>query len=268
MKTPVTGLAKDMVHSFALQSVQIENNQMSVTQAGKLDEYLRQNVLSRYPLSEMSAAEISKISLPDVKFLFPKTHVNQINELRNHLVASHWIAETSPAKAGTGFDEDEIQNLAALTMRDLGYGDYYLAPFGPRVKFGEYRSTPIGVSSNPMRVFPYHDEVPGCMERFFKWRQTAQNEGRLHPIILACQTVAYFLHIHPFPDGNGRVSRMIMQDYMLRRGYLPVYLQALRPGEYRKMISDAQDGHPEQFVNRVLTSQLEQLTTLKTEELM
>src|SRR5262249_1481206 len=129
-----------------------------------------------------------------------------------------------------------------------------------------YRKAPISVRSNPLRIFPYHVEVPACMQRFFQWREKTHQEGKLHPLILACQTVVYFLHIHPFPDGNGRVSRMIMHDYMARQGYVPVVMQALERPDYLKMISDAQDGKPDESVNRVLTTQLEELVTFRTRE--
>jgi len=71
-----------------------------------------------------------------------------------------------------------------------------------------------------------------------------------------------FLHIHPFSDGNGRVGRTIMQDYMMRRGYLPCLMQNLESQDYLTMVSDAQDGRAKAFVSRVLTAQLEMLMTI------
>lgn len=64
----------------------------------------------------------------------------------------------------------------------------------------------------------------------------------IHPLILACQMTAYLVNIHPFPDGGGRTSRLIIQDNMIRQGYLPVVLQNLERGDYMRMISNACDG--------------------------
>lgn len=55
------------------------------------------------------------------------------------------------------------------------------------------------------------------MKRFIQWREKAHGKELVHPI--ACQLCAYFL---PFPDGNGSVGRLVMQDYLVRQGYSPV----------------------------------------------
>lgn len=73
---------------------------------------------------------------------------------------------------------------------------------------------------------------------------------------------SYFVHIHPFPDGNGRVSRILMQDYMARHGYLPAVWNNLTREDYIQMISDAQDGKPGSFVSAVLRSQLQKLRSI------
>lgn len=80
--------------------------------------------------------------------------------------------------------------------------------------------------------------------------------------------MVYWLHIHPFPDGNGRVSRMLMHDYMARQGYLPVVILGLERDDYIRMISDSQDGDPGEFVRTVLRTQLEQLETFHTRQHM
>ena len=104
------------------------------------------------------------------------------------------------------------------------------------------------------------------MSRFIQWRDRVHLGKSLHPLIFACQMLAYFLHIHPFPDGNGRVSRMIMHDYMVRQDYLPVVMPRLQRHEYPEMIKDVQDGNPDELVGRVLTTQLEELVTFKSRE--
>ena len=45
-------------------------------------------------------------------------------------------------------------------------------------------------------------------------------EGKeMNPIVLAAWTHAEFVRIHPFPDGNGRTSRLIMNYQLLANGF-------------------------------------------------
>jgi Fic family protein len=101
------------------------------------------------------------------------------------------------------------------------------------------------------------------MKSFFRWRDQIHERKELHPLIAACQLIVYFLHIHPFPDGNGRVGRMIMHDYMVRQGYLPIVMINLERTDYLQMISNAQDGRPENFVLRVVKTQLDEMRTCR-----
>jgi len=56
---------------------------------------------------------------------------------------------------------------------------------------------------------------------------------------------------------------MLMHDYLVRQGYLPVVMQGLDRGDYIQMIQDAQDGKPDEFVDRVVATQLEQMQSFK-----
>ena len=47
-----------------------------------------------------------------------------------------------------------------------------------------------------------------------------------------------------------------MHDYMVRQGYLPVVMQNLEREDYLQMVSNSQDGKPEEFVDQVLDTQL------------
>jgi hypothetical protein len=133
---------------------------------------------------------------------------DQVLELRNHLVASHWISEDAVRNPGTvGFGEADIQRLGALTLKDTELAARHPS-FGTRVLPGQYRSLPISVRSNPLRIFPYHFEVPACMRRFFQWCDKVHREKRLHPLLIACQTMAYFIHNPPLP----RWQRGSLQD--------------------------------------------------------
>ncbi|KAK7416367.1 hypothetical protein QQZ08_012024 [Neonectria magnoliae] len=267
MKYPVGVISKSLVAAYAHQSVKIEDNHLKSGESMVIEDYLNSHCFNKVGLKNLSSKDVKDYSLPDVSFLVPNVNWAEVIELRNHLLASRWISETSLRHQDTsGFGENKIRHLSALTMKSLTPGGHYPGIFGPKVKPGEYRQTPLGVRGNPTRVFPYNVEVPACMERFFQWRKKIHNEKKLHPLIIACQTVAYFLHIHAFPDGNGRVSRMIMHDYLLRHGYAPIVFQPLERQDYLRMIKDAQGGKPDEFIARVVTTQLEMLYMFKTGE--
>lgn len=274
LRRPTSLLVAQMkiVPAYAHQSVMIENNTLPPGTSLDMFKELQEGLFTQVDLPSLSIHDLAKKTpMPRLVSFVPKSErdVAESIELRNHIVASQWIAQTAPMHQGEdGMNEDQVRALSALTMKDLdesGRGFYPWA-FGPRIPRGQYRQTPIGVRSNPLAVFPYHLEVPACLRRYFAWRTRAHAEQKLHPLLLACHSMVYFLQIHPFIDGNGRISRMMMQDYLMRQGYLPSYLLNLDREEYLRMIRCAADGDPTLLVDRVLTAQLEFLSSFMLEE--
>ncbi len=60
---------------------------------------------------------------------------------------------------------------------------------------------------------PYH------MEALLQWHREAEADTGLHPLVRVAITVVIFLAIHPFQDGNGRLSRILTTLLLLRAGY-------------------------------------------------
>lgn len=61
-------------------------------------------------------------------------------------------------------------------------------------------------------------EVPFLMEDFFAWL-TSASAWELHPVVKAGIAHFQIVHIHPFTEGNGRVSRAIATLILLNEGY-------------------------------------------------
>lgn len=79
---------------------------------------------------------------------------------------------------------------------------------------GKYRTVNVRVGNYFPPVF---QEVPGKMEKFFEWYRKAVKATC--PFELAALTHLKFVRIHPFRDGNGRMSRLLMNFVLLRNGY-------------------------------------------------
>ncbi|KAL5089907.1 hypothetical protein Trisim1_005024 [Trichoderma cf. simile WF8] len=253
--TPRSRMFHSLIPEYAHQSVFIENNRLLLKHSCLMNKRLKHVV----PDLALPAANLSQIALPDLHYLFPDEDPSQVAELRNHIVASRWVTDAALRSTRSGLSEDEIRCLSALLLRDTSGEKLHNSGWGRKVVLGDYRQAPIQVKSSPLTIFPYHLEVPACMRRFIHWQDRVTREERLHPLIVACHATVYFLHIHPFFNGNGRVSRLLMQDYMIRHGYAPVVIRDLNREEYVRMIRSAQEGDPEELVYTVLMTQLEQL---------
>lgn len=65
--------------------------------------------------------------------------------------------------------------------------------------------------------------TPKEMQELIEWTQTALlKEKRLHPLLVIGNFLVEFLIIHPFQDGNGRLSRILTNLLLLQQGYLYV----------------------------------------------
>ena len=63
-------------------------------------------------------------------------------------------------------------------------------------------------------------ETPRCMEELIAWTNRLLLEKKLPPLIVIGMFVVAFLAIHPFQDGNGRLSRALTTLLLLRTGYV------------------------------------------------
>lgn len=62
-------------------------------------------------------------------------------------------------------------------------------------------------------------ETPRLMTELVEWINQTLDDRTLHPLLTAAIFIVVFLEIHPFQDGNGRLSRVLTTLLLLRSGY-------------------------------------------------
>ena len=62
-------------------------------------------------------------------------------------------------------------------------------------------------------------DTPRRMTELVEWLRDAREWRRLHPLLVVAVFTVVFLEIHPFQDGNGRLSRVLTTLLLLQAGY-------------------------------------------------
>jgi len=81
---------------------------------------------------------------------------------------------------------------------------------------GRLRNHQVAISGSKF-LPPTPVEVPLLMSEFFSWYE--RNRIKLHPVELAALCHLKLVTIHPFSDGNGRISRLLMNFVLKKHGY-------------------------------------------------
>ena len=130
--------------------------------------------------------------------------LREIYEVINHKKAYGYvkkcISENKP------LDESIVKDLHAMLTENIIVG-------------GIYRNEEVRISGAGFTP-PVGNEMYMQIKNFYEDLRVKEKE--LNPIELAAWTHAEFVRIHPFVDGNGRTSRLIMNYQLLIHGYLPV----------------------------------------------
>jgi Fic family protein len=114
---------------------------------------------------------------------------------------------------------------------------------------GRYRTVNVRISGAE-HLPPDQVRVPELMEQFITWYQT--EAMALHPVERAARVHSDFVKIHPFVDGNGRTSRLLMNLELLKAGYPPAVLPVERRlAYYIALDADHVHGEKEGFVSMV-----------------
>lgn len=106
-------------------------------------------------------------------------------------------------------------------------------------KIRTYDLYPIG---HPLREYPKGGDVMVMMQDFITWYHTESRKPGVSSIELAAESYQQLVSIHPYPDGNGRTTRLIMDAILLRHSFPPGIFNGEKmvkiPGGFTYQIND------------------------------
>jgi len=85
---------------------------------------------------------------------------------------------------------------------------------------------------------PYPIELDFLLTEFFDWYK--KNRNKLHPVYLAALVHFKFVTIHPFGDGNGRISRLFMSYVLNKHGYPMMVIDYIDRNSYYNSLERSQ----------------------------
>ncbi|MCK5040002.1 MAG: Fic family protein [Candidatus Aenigmarchaeota archaeon] len=111
---------------------------------------------------------------------------------------------------------------------------------------GKIREHQVAIAGSKF-LPPFPAEVYPLLVDFFKWYN--KNKASLHPVELAALIHLKLVTIHPFADGNGRISRMMM-NFALHRKEFPMFniLYEKREGYYNALERSQVKGDEDVFL--------------------
>lgn len=139
--------------------------------------------------------------------------LREIYEVANHAKAFAYVQKC--VGEGKPLSENVIKDIHALLMENILLGGIYR---NVEVRITGAGHKPPAPSEMYQQIKNFYADLPCKTE--------------LNAIELAAWTHAEFVRIHPFTDGNGRTSRMIMNYQLLMNGFLPVSIAKENRLEY------------------------------------
>ena len=164
-------------------------------------------------------------------------------EAINHEKAIEYIEDL--VKEKNPVTEWNIKNIHQLVLKEIDDKNA-----------GKYRSENVAVMG-ATHTPPDHLIVPELMEKLIL---NYQKWNKYHPIIKAALIHGELVKIHPFIDGNGRTSRLVMNLSLMNSGYLPVIIKKENRLEYYNALDKAHTtGDYTDFVKLVTNLEIEMI---------
>ena len=124
------------------------------------------------------------------------------------------------------FNENHIKQLHQTLLRhsdkDTWHRGQYKTNANSVAAFDE-NGVQIGIVFETATPF----DTPRLMTELVTWVNDERAKAQLHPLLIVAIFVVVFLEIHPFQDGNGRLSRVLTTLLLLQAGYAYVPYSSL-----------------------------------------
>jgi len=124
------------------------------------------------------------------------------------------------------FNENHImqihRDLLAYSSKDERHRGQYKTHENRVAAFDEYGHE---IATIFQTASPF--DTPRLMRELLEWVRHTRDSQALHPLLTVAVFVVVFLEIHPFDDGNGRLSRILTTLLLMQAGYVYVPYSSL-----------------------------------------
>ena len=150
-------------------------------------------------------------------------------------------------------NESDIRNLHKLIL-GTEYENPSLGVFGKvvgkKVNVGTYKTMPNHVltSTGETHYYATPEETPAKMTELVSWFNENANNKEVNPVVLASLFHHRFVAIHPFDDGNGRMTRILTNFILMKFGYPISVIKNEEKKSYYAALSQADRGEVLPFV--------------------
>jgi Fic family protein len=180
-------------------------------------------------------------------------------DLRGHNEAIDFLQAL--VKDDRGITEAEIRELHKMILVEPYEVKAQTADGRPTTKtiqLGQYKTSPNHVETRTGAIHYYAtpEETPAKMQELMMWYR--ENRDTLHPLVLAALFHHKFVAIHPFDDGNGRMTRLLTNLLLMQTGFPVIVIKTEEKSAYYGVLSQADAGVTapllEFFVERLIRS--------------
>lgn len=168
----------------------------------------------------------------ETRYAVPGKSLEEQNEVIGMHAAMKYINTTLVSRIGSVTMDDMLE----IHRRVLGYVD--------PVEAGRFRRTQVLVGHH---IPPHPRDVEKQMQEFTQWLNS-EDAMNLHPVEFAALAHYKLVYIHPFIDGNGRTSRLLMNLILMQAGYPPITIRKEQRSEYYHVLEVANEGDVRPFI--------------------
>lgn len=153
------------------------------------------------------------------------------------------------AKAHTAFSTEMLCGLSAIVMKNTG-SVYNTVHGSLDASKGDLRLVNVSAGFGGSSYMDFH-KVPAALTEFCQWlngRRATVGDNLIEQYILSFDAHLRLVTIHPWVDGNGRMSRLLMNHLQFEYGLVPTRVNKESKSEYiNALIVSREVESPEPF---------------------
>ncbi len=181
--------------------------------------------------------------------------LSEANEMNAHNIAYSSIIERAADKKRQ-LTESDIKELHECILIKPFWKEATTPDCSPtrrKIDVGKYKTEPNSVRLDGGELFEYSSptDTPIEMGELMSWYYTQVEKKEMPPVTLAALFHYKFVRIHPFDDGNGRMSRLVMNYILFQNDLPPIIIKSAQKTKYLAALREADLGDIEAFLSYI-----------------